>query len=181
MCAVYGPGDVKPNKEIIGKASVDVVYRSRVGNAGVVDRKLEIFIEKSCSSAILAVLHPRTAITVNLQELHDSGGLVSNCVNSTCLALLDACVPMRFLVACVHLIILQDGSVVLDPNTKQASKSVASLIFTFESRTRAVISSQTEGKVSQLKMQECLSMAKIAADKVFQFYRLVIGRKFCKE
>jgi ribonuclease PH len=88
---------------------------------------------------------------------------------------------MRFLVACVHLIILQDGSVVLDPNLKQNSKAVASLIFTFESRTRAVISSHSEGKVSQLKMQECLSMAKTAADKVFQFYRLVIGRTFSKE
>ena len=37
MCAVYGPGEVKPNKEIIGKACVDVLYRSRVGNAGKID------------------------------------------------------------------------------------------------------------------------------------------------
>ncbi len=33
-CAVYGPGEVKANKEQIDKASVEVVYRSRVGNAG---------------------------------------------------------------------------------------------------------------------------------------------------
>ena len=102
-------------------------------------------------------------------------------MNCTCLALLDACVPMRFLVACVQLAVMQDGTVVLDPNTKQNSKAVASLLFTFESRSRAVISSHTEGKVSQLKMQECMSMAKGAADKVFQFYRSVIGRKFSKE
>eukprot|EP00088_Acartia_fossae_P012170 TRINITY_DN1625_c0_g1_i18.p1 TRINITY_DN1625_c0_g1~~TRINITY_DN1625_c0_g1_i18.p1 ORF type:complete len:226 (+),score=33.22 TRINITY_DN1625_c0_g1_i18:52-729(+) len=186
VCAVYGPGEVKPSKELIHKACVDVVYRSRVGNAGIEDRKQEIFIEKSCSSAILSVLHPRTAVTVNIQEMHNGGGLVAACVNATCLALLDAGVPMRFLIACIHCVVLADGTVTLDPSLKQQAKArqqngSATLLFTFESRTRAVISSHTEGKVTQVKLQEAVTMAQSAADKVFSFYRLVIARKFSKE
>jgi len=180
-CAVYGPGEVKANKEMIDKSNVEVVYRSKIGNLGIEDRKREIFIEKSCCAAIHAVLHPRTAITINIQEMHDSGGIVPTCVNSACLALLDAGAPMRFLVACVHCCILPDGSILLDPNLKQMKQATANLDFTIESRGRSVISSHTEGKVTQQKLQECVSMAKTAADQIFKFYRLVIARKFSKE
>ena len=117
-----------------------------------------------------------------LQEMNDSGGMVSACVNAACLALLDACVPMRFLVAAVTCCVLQDGSIVLDPSFKQQTqKDNASLVFVFDSRTRSVISTQSEGRVTQAKLHECLVIAKTAVEKVFQFYKVVIGRKFSKD
>jgi len=180
-CAVYGPGEVKPNREIIDKASVEIVYRSRVGMPGVADKKSELFLEKTCEAGILAALHPRTAITVNLQEMQDSGGIVSSCVNSACLSLLDAGAPMKFLFASVTCAMLKDGTVVLDPSLKELKSSSSQLVFVFESRTQSVISTHSLGPVSQIKLQECILVAKTAVAKIFQFYRIVIGKKFSKE
>ncbi|XP_023322255.1 exosome complex component RRP46 isoform X2 [Eurytemora carolleeae] len=52
-CAVYGPGEVKPNREIIDRSSVEVVYRSKVGTTGVQDKKRELFLERTCQSCIV--------------------------------------------------------------------------------------------------------------------------------
>ena len=34
MASVYGPGDVKPNKALMDKATVTVIYKPKVGLAG---------------------------------------------------------------------------------------------------------------------------------------------------
>ena len=113
--------------------------------------------------------------------MQDSGGLVSAAVNAACLSLLDACVPMKFLVAAVACTVSRDGSVLLDPSSRQLRSSAASLVFVFESRTRSVVSTHSEGLVTQEKLQECLTVSRTAVEKVFQFYRQVVARKFSKE
>ena len=67
----------------------------------VEDRAREARIVGTVTSAVLAVLHPRTAFSVNLQEMQDDGCLESACVNAACLALLDASVSLKFLIASV--------------------------------------------------------------------------------
>eukprot|EP00088_Acartia_fossae_P011368 TRINITY_DN15744_c0_g1_i1.p1 TRINITY_DN15744_c0_g1~~TRINITY_DN15744_c0_g1_i1.p1 ORF type:complete len:219 (+),score=23.34 TRINITY_DN15744_c0_g1_i1:28-684(+) len=180
-CAVYGPGEVRPNRESINKSSIEVAYRSRNGNSGLQDRKRELFLEKTCESGILAALHPRTAITINIQEMHDDGGLLSACVNSAFLSLLDACVSLRFLVAAVTCAVDNEGNLHLDPSKKEMKRASATLVFVFESRSHSIISSHTEGLVNQLKYQQCCAMAKSAAAKTLQFYRVVMNKKFSKD
>ena len=113
--------------------------------------------------------------------MQDSGGIVSGCVNAACLALLDAGAPMKFLFASVTCAVLSDGTVVLDPSARQLKTTTSHLVFVFESRTQSVISTHTKGAVSHTKLQECIAAAKLAVTKVFQFYRVVIGKKFSKE
>ena len=59
-------------------------------------------------------------------------------------------------------------------------ESVAEVVFVYESRTRSVLSTHSEGLLSQQKFQECLTATQAAVDKIFQFYRVVIQKKFSK-
>ena len=120
-CAVYGPGEVRLNRELIDQAVVEVVFKPRLGLPGVADRAREGLIQNTCTAAILTALHPRTSISINLQEMQvgtqltvkvffqylcqDDGCLVSTCVNAACLALIDASVSMKFLLAAVTMVV----------------------------------------------------------------------------
>ena len=46
--------------------------------------------------------------------------LLSCCINAACMALLDAGVPMKYLIASVTCILDKDGQLLLDPTEKQA-------------------------------------------------------------
>eukprot|EP00092_Neocalanus_flemingeri_P008252 GFUD01008898.1.p1 GENE.GFUD01008898.1~~GFUD01008898.1.p1 ORF type:complete len:229 (-),score=60.50 GFUD01008898.1:84-770(-) len=184
-CAVYGPGEVRVTKELIDKAVVEVVFKPRMGMPGVADKAREVMIQSTCTAAILTILHPRTSISINLQEMQADGCLVSTCINAACLALIDASVSMKFLVAAVTMVVNKDGSILCDPTQKQMSQSAASLLFVFSNRQECgvpgLVTSHTEGVVDQIKLQECLSAASIASQSLFQFYKKTIAKKFSKD
>merc|ERR1711862_132982 len=149
------------------------------------DRAREARIVGTVTSAVLTILHPRTVISVNLQEMQDDGCLESACVNAACLALLDSSVSLKFLISSVTVVIMSDGSIVCDPTNKQSGRSVASLIFVFSSRqsedgSPSIVSCYTQGRVSQTKLQECISAAHIASQEIFAFFRSTMSRKFSK-
>merc|ERR1711915_213200 len=125
--------------------------------------------------------HPRAAITINIQELQNDGGLLAASVNSACLSLLDSGVAMQFLVAAVSCALSPDGALLLDPSAREVKTAAAHVVFVFESRSKAVISTHSEGAVKQEDFQKCLVAARSAVDSVFEFYRTVISRKFSKE
>ena len=52
--------------------------------------------------------------------MQDGGCLVSTCINAACLALLDASVPLSFLLAAVTVAVTEDGELLVDPTLKQA-------------------------------------------------------------
>ena len=116
-----------------------------------------------------------------MQEMQDAGGMLSTCINAACLALLDACVALKHLVAAVTCAVGADGRILVDPDQKQLARCRATLVFVFESRAGGVVSSSTQGPVSPEQLQECLAAASRTATKIFDFYRLVVGRKFSKD
>jgi ribonuclease PH len=113
--------------------------------------------------------------------MQDAGGLLSACINAACLALLDACVALKHLVAAVTCAVSTDGLILVDPDSKQLGRSRATLVFVFESREGGVVSSSCQGPVSPEQLQECIAAASRTAAKIFDFYRLVVGRKFSKD
>ena len=46
--------------------------------------------------------------------------MVATCINAACLALLDASVPLSFLLAAVTVAVTADGELLVDPTLKQA-------------------------------------------------------------
>ena len=181
MAAVYGPAEVRISKELVDKATVDVVYKQKVGLPGCVDKFQEAMIRNTCESVILTTLHPRTSINVILQEQQNSGSLLSCCINAASLALLDAGVPMRWTVAAVTCILDEQRQIHLDPTMKQQATAAACLTFAFDSSTKGVITSTARGCFEQTEYQACLLACQKASESIFDFYRDAMKRKLSRE
>ncbi|XP_074648923.1 exosome complex component RRP46-like [Tubulanus polymorphus] len=177
MAAVYGPTEVRPNKELIDKASVEVVYKPSVGLPGCAERLRECILRNTCETVILAGLHPRTSISIVLQILEDHGSLLACCINAATLALLDAAVSVSKLIAAIACIIDQDGRLHLDPTLDVESNAVASMTFVFDSVDFDVVSVHTDGCFTNEQFQSCLTACKEASKTVFQFFRDSVTKK----
>ena len=139
-------------------------------------------------------------LIINMQEMQDGGCLVSTCINAACLALLDASVPLSFLLAAVTVAVTEDGELMVDPTLKQARafltkvkskvlkstliqarNSRAEAMFVFSSREEGAVSSVVEGKLGHDQLQQALTAARLASKAIFEFYRETIRKKFSKE
>merc|ERR1719481_1414124 len=116
----------------------------------VEDKARESRVQAICTSAILTILHPRTYFSVNL----------------ACLALLDASVPLNFLLASVTVVRTEDGRIICDPTNKQlrSTQCLATSTFVFsnksqDSKAPSIVSSYTDGLLSPVQLQESLSAA----------------------
>uniref|UniRef100_A0ABM0M419 Exosome complex component RRP46-like n=1 Tax=Saccoglossus kowalevskii TaxID=10224 RepID=A0ABM0M419_SACKO len=145
IVAVYGPAEVKQSKEFLDKATLEVIFKPKVGIPGCSEKFQERLIRNTCETIVLTALHPRSSINIIIQVMHNAGSLLSCCVNSTCMALLDAGLPMSCLVAAVTCSLSCDGDIILDPTSQQEKEAKAILTFVFESRDNEIITSNTHG------------------------------------
>jgi len=181
LAAVYGPCEVKMSKEMLDKATVEVMFRPKVGLPNCADKFHERHVRDLLQATILVSLHPRSSVTVVLQELEDDGGLLATSINAACLALLDAGVSMRFLVAAVTAVIDRDGNVNLAPQEKQpAAELSASLMLVFSEKDSSIMGVTSSGKFSQQQYDRCVALCREASQSVFRFYRESLERKLSK-
>ena len=180
LVAVYGPAEVKVMKELTDMATVEVVYKPKVGLPGCAEKVQERLVRNSCEAVILSTLHPRTAISIVVQEMQNSGSLLSCCINASCLALVDAGVPMNSTVAAIHSIIDSENNVILDPTLKEEKLAIASLTFAFESQDKNVVLAKGTGGFSNEQYRRCLLASQAAASDVFTMYRNAVKKKLSK-
>ena len=69
ICGVYGPAEVRPHKEMLEKATVEVSIIPKIGRSGVEDRSKENFLSQIISASVLASLHPRNGLHIGIQGL----------------------------------------------------------------------------------------------------------------
>lgn len=200
MASVYGPIEVKLQNLRIDKAHIEVYYRPKSGLPSVGDRLREQMIRNTCETALLSVLYPRTAITIQLQEMEDSEGvrlfgfkmqifqqftkyhrpqLVACSVNAACLALISSGLAMKFLVGAVHCVVDANSDIILDPNHRQSAEAVAHFTFVFDSVQKSTVALHTSGKYTIGQYNEALVRCKEACYLVFQFYKEAV-KKFAK-
>ncbi|RUS90090.1 hypothetical protein EGW08_002132 [Elysia chlorotica] len=177
IAVVYGPAEVRINKEQIDQATVEVVYRPKVGLPRPEHRKQERVIRNTFEAAIAASLHPRSAISIIIQETEDMGSNFSCCINSSCLALLDAAVSMNFMVAAVTVALKECGEMVLDPTKRDETEAKSVLSYVFDSVNLQVLTVVSCGKFSRAEYRNGLVLAREAAKSVFQFYRESMSKK----
>uniref|UniRef100_A0A0C9RXY7 EXOSC5_0 protein n=1 Tax=Fopius arisanus TaxID=64838 RepID=A0A0C9RXY7_9HYME len=72
---VYGPIEARLAKMMYDKAHIEVVFSPVKGPPSIDGRVKELYIKETCESTLMIVLHPGTAISINLQEMEDSGGV----------------------------------------------------------------------------------------------------------
>ncbi|KAM9733909.1 exosome complex component RRP46 [Menidia menidia] len=180
MAAVYGPAEVKVSKEIYDRATLEVLVQPKVGLPSVRERSQEQCLRESCEAALLLSLHPRSSLSLVLQVLHDDGSLLSCLLNAACMALMDAGLPMSRLFCGVSCAIGADGRILTDPTAAQEKESRALLTFALDSAERRVLMSSTRGCFSVQELQQCVAISQKASEKVFQFYRDSVGRRYSK-
>ncbi|XP_014071009.1 exosome complex component RRP46 isoform X2 [Salmo salar] len=180
LAGVYGPAEVKVSKEIYDRATLEVVMQPKVGLPTVRERAREQCVRETCKASLLSTLHPRSSLTLVLQVVHDDGSLLSCFLNSACMALMDAGLPMSCLFAGVTCAIDTDGQVITDPNAAQEKESRALMTFAIDSTERRVMMSSTRGSFTVHELQQCIAVSQKASDKIFQFYRDSVRRRYSK-
>ncbi|CAH0400642.1 unnamed protein product [Chilo suppressalis] len=176
VVSVNGPLDIKSTSQSIEKSTLEVLYCTKGGKPSVADRYKENVIRQTCETAILGSLYPRTGITVTIQELEDYGGLLSCCLNCTCLALLNSGVSMRCVYAAVTCAVDESGDIVLEPPKHQLQTARAVMTFVYDSREKSLVTSFTEGMFSEDTYKEALARCHAASDLIFSFYRDIVSK-----
>ncbi|XP_035240169.1 exosome complex component RRP46 isoform X1 [Anguilla anguilla] len=180
LAGVYGPAEVKISKEIYDRATMEVVIQPKVGLPGVKERAREQCVRETCEAALLSTLHPRSSLSLVLQVVHDDGSLLSCCLNAACMALMDAGLPMGCLFCGVTCAIDPEGHIVTDPTAQQEKDSRAVMTFAIDSAQHRVMMSSTKGSFSVNELQQCIAVSQRASEKIFQFYRESIRRRYSK-
>ncbi|VDM67653.1 unnamed protein product [Strongylus vulgaris] len=127
LCAVYGPYEGKKSKQLEDRCVINCVF-SMTRFAGVerrqrvrADRKsmeIERLIEKTFEGAVLVHLFPTSQIDIFCQIIQSDGSHLAACVNAASLAMSDAGIPMKGLVAASTCSIV-DGQPVVDINQRE--------------------------------------------------------------
>lgn len=129
LCAVYGPYEGKQSRQLEDRCAINCTF-SITRFAGVerrqrsgADRKsmeFERLIEKTFEGAVLTHLYPTSQIDICCQIIQGDGSHLAACVNATSLAMADAGIPMKGLVAAASCSIV-DGQPVVDVNQREES------------------------------------------------------------
>ncbi|XP_062860557.1 exosome complex component RRP46 [Trichomycterus rosablanca] len=180
LAGVYGPAEVKVNKEIYDRATLEVLIQPKVGMSSVREREREQCVRETCEAALLSTLHPRSSFTLILQVVHDDGSLLACCLNAACMALMDAGLPMNRLFCGVTCAIDAENRIITDPTAQQEKESRALLTFAIDSKDHNVMMSSTKGSFSVKEMQQCIAVSQKASEQIFQFYRDSVKRRFSK-
>ncbi|XP_024541981.1 exosome complex component RRP41 homolog [Selaginella moellendorffii] len=109
IAAVYGPHEVhNRSQQLWDRALVRCEYsmaafstgdRRRKGKGNRRSTEISLVIRQTLEAAILTNLMPKSQIDIYVQVLQADGGTRSACINAAALALAEAGIPMRDLVA----------------------------------------------------------------------------------
>ncbi|KAL8575777.1 hypothetical protein ACOMHN_004964 [Nucella lapillus] len=181
LVAVYGPVEVRISKELLDKATVEVVFKPKAGLPNCADKFREQHIRQVFESSLLVSQHPRSSITIVTQEREDEGGLLATSINAACLALLNASVSMKFLVAAATAVVDKEGTISLVPQEKQSPADFsATLTVVFSDKDYNVVGVSSSGKFSLEQYDRCVALCREASKKVFQFYRESLEKNLSK-
>ncbi|XP_018568929.1 exosome complex component RRP46 [Anoplophora glabripennis] len=173
IAGLYGPVEVKMQKLLIDKASVECSYRPKSGLPGVEDRLYESLIRNICETALAASLFPRSAVLVNIQEMENSGQLISCAINAACLSCLDSGIDMKFMFGAVSCFLTEDNEFHLIPPINDSSVK-ASFIFVFENVKERILASHTEGSFTKEQYEEAFNLSKQQSKNVFLFFKKIL-------
>lgn len=176
QASVFGPVDVSQSKINYEEAILDITFKPKISipsSSPAFDRVREIEDLLRCvfKEVILTRLHPRTSITILVQEIYDNGSLFSATINAVCAALIDAGLPMKCPVSAVS---------VTTSNTESTSHTRSkSCIFNFVFDDKLdLITIITRGCTSEDRLKKAVSTGRDRAKAGFDLLRLKLKERF---
>jgi exosome complex component RRP46 len=177
LVAVYGPIETKRRRELLDRASIEVMFRPRSGIAGYKEKEYEHILQSTAENFVRTTLHPRTGINIMIQVLQEDGSLLSTAINAMYLALVDAGISTSSLCGAVTCVVTKDGGLLLDPADHEEQDAASIVTLGFTSTFKGLACSNTQGLISNEGYFQCLQAAESAVSKVFAFMRVSIERK----
>lgn len=143
LVGVYGPRQGAAFLEDAEKATIAVTFQPKSGFSGPREKLLESFLKQTIEGAVILTLHPRTIISVTVQELSDDGGSLAVALNAANAALADAGVPMRYTFGAATCSKSPQHELLVDPDTEEEKEALAivTACFAFPSKLQSGASS----------------------------------------
>ena len=186
MAAVYGPKEVHPKHEVLpDRALVRARYHmapfsvDERKNPAPSRREIEIskVIREALEPALVVEEYPRTAIQIFVEVLQSDGGSRVAGITAASLALADAGINMRDLVAgCSSGIV--DGQVVLDLNDAEDKEGSGDMPVALMPNLNYVTLLQIDGIYTRENFQKAFELAMEGSRKVYEMQRQALTTKF---
>ena len=186
LAAVYGPREAHPKHIALADRAV-VRCRYHMAPFSTEERKspapsrreqeLSKVIREALEPAIMSEYFPRATIDIFIEVLQADAGTRCAGITAAALALADAGIPMRELVAgCAAGKI--DGKVVLDLSDVEDKKGEADLPVAFMPKSNVVSLIQMDGSLSEEEFKQALDMAVDACRRINEMQREALKQKY---
>ena len=179
LIAVYGPTLASSREEQPDAAVLSFTFSSLSSSHSLntLHSSVAYHLTQAFTPIILTSLHPRQRISVHVQVLHDDGALLSCALNATQLALMDAGVQCRELLAAVEMRLRREDTqggrevLLLDPTLEESNTFPDAVTFAFPHLSKGVVLSVCEGDVGEAAYLTAFDTAKRAAGHLTHFMR----------
>lgn len=189
IAAVYGPREALPRfMTLPDRAILRVRYhmapfstKERKSPAPT-RREIELskVIREALEAAVISELYPRTTIDVFVEVLQADGGTRTAGVTAAALALADAGIPMRDLVAGIA-VGKAGGVLLLDPDEYEDSKGEADMPVAMMPGLERIVLLQLNGRMTREEIKRGLGIATEAIKKIYLMQKQALREKHEKE
>ncbi len=186
LVAVYGPREAHPRHVALpDRAAIRCRYHMapfsteerRSPAPSRRDMELSKVIREAVEPAVFSKYYPRSTIDISVEVLQSDGGTRSAGITGASLALADAGVPMRDLVAACAAGKI-DGQIVLDLCDEEDKLGEADLPVAMIPSTGAITLVQMDGDLSPEEFEKALSMAVDGGRKIYEMQKEALKRKY---
>jgi len=187
LAAVYGPREChprhmqNPTRAIIqcnyNMASFSVSDRKRPGP----DRRsqeISKILSEALEHVVFTHLFPRTSIDVYIEVLQANAGTRCAGLTAASVALADAGVPMRDLIASCAAGKVED-TIVLDLRNEEDNFGSADVPLGLVPRTGEIVLLQMDGDLSVEEFKTALSMSTDACHRIYDIQKEALRQKYC--
>jgi len=186
LAAVFGPREAHPKHIALADRAV-VRCRYHMAPFSTDERKspapsrreleLSKVIRESLEPSIMSEYFPRSTIDLFIEVLQADAGTRCAGITAASLALADAGIPLRELVAgCAAGKI--DGKVVLDLSDNEDKKGDADLPVAFMPKSNSISLLQMDGSMTEEELKQALEMAVNACRTIYEMQRDALRQKY---
>mgnify|MGYP000468683277 CR=1 FL=1 len=188
LVGVYGPRELHP-RHLQDPTKAKVQCRYDMASFSVIDRKrpgpdrrsIEIskIIGEALENVIFTHQFPRTSIDIYIEVLEANAGTRCAGLTAASVALADAGIPMKDLIAAVS-VGKVDGEIVLDLVKEEDNYGEADVPIGYVPRTGEVVLLQMDGDLSYEEFKKALNMGIEACKKIYEMQKDALKRKYVK-
>lgn len=186
LAAVYGPREAHPKHIALADRAV-VRCRYHMAPFSTEERKspapsrreleLSKVIRESLEPAIMSEYFPRATIDIFIEVLQADAGTRCAGITAASLALADAGIPMRELVAACAAGKIE-GKVILDLSDIEDKKGEADLPVALMPKSNVVSLIQMDGSLSEEEFKRALDLSTDACRKIYEMQREALKMKY---